>query len=597
MGIDDEDVRRVRDSSDIVAVISEHLALKRVGRRFTGLCPFHAEKTPSFSVNAEEGLYYCFGCGAKGDVITFVREIEHLDFVGAVERLAAKSGITLRYTTRNEGEGRKKRSRLIEAMGAAVDWYHQRLLEAPDAAPARSYLRMRGFDGELVRRYRLGWAPDDWDALCTALPLSRDVLQDAGLGFVNRRNRMQDAFRARVLFPIFDTQGEPVAIGGRVLPGSDDPAKYKNSSETAIYAKSKVLYGLNWAKAGIVEHDEAIVCEGYTDVIGMATAGLDRAVAPCGTALTEQHVRLLKRFASRVVLAFDADAAGQGAAERFYEWEQTHEIDVAVAALPPGRDPGDLAREDPEALRTAVAEAQPFLGFRVGRVLDGADLSSPEGRARTADRALAVIHEHPNPLVRDQYLMEVADRCRVDADQLRHRTPPPAAVRHRQPESAPGRAGPPPRLPDAIGSRPELEALRLVVHRPEEIGEVTDHFDVALFADPLAAAVFESLADGDPLHEVIESAPPEVGDVIQRLAVEDSDAAAIDVVAGLAWNAAGRALDAMEARARRDSDDLSVIRDTALLQGLREKVQPPEPEPHALDELLTWLTGQSEEQP
>jgi DNA primase len=596
MGIEDEDVRRVRDSADIVAVVSEHLALKRVGRRFTGLCPFHAEKSPSFSVNAEEGLYYCFGCGAKGDVITFVREIEHLDFVGSVEKLAAKAGMTLRYTTRNEGEGRKKRSQLIEAMEAAVDWYHTRLLESADAAPARSYLRNRGFDGELVRKYRLGWAPDDWDALCSALPHSRDVLKDAGLGFVNRLNRMQDAFRGRVLFPIFDTQGEPVALGGRILPGSEDPAKYKNSSETPIYAKSKVLYGLNWSKSEIVQQDEAIVCEGYTDVIGMATAGMERAVAPCGTALTEQHVRLLKRFTSKLVLAFDADAAGQGAAERLYEWEQTYEVDIFVAALPAGQDPGDLAREDPAALRTAVADAQPFLGFRVGRTLDAADMSSPEGRARAADRALSVIHEHPNPLVRDQYLMEVADRCRVDADQLRHRTPPPPSDRDqaRQPNDDPR---PPVRLPDVIRSRPELEALRLVVHRPDEIGKVTDRFDVALFADPLAAAVFEALADGDPLHDVIEAAPPEIADVIQRLGVEDTEAPAIDVIAGVAWLAADRALQDLQARARRNASDLSVLPDTARLQGLREKVQPPEPEPDALDELLTWLTEQAEEQP
>ena len=596
MAIEDEDVRRVRDSTDIVAVISEHLALKRVGRRFTGLCPFHSEKTPSFSVNHEEGLYYCFGCGAKGDVITFVREIEHLDFPGAVERLAARAGIALRYTTRNEGEGRKRRSELIEAMRAAVDWYHDRLLDSPDAAAARGYLRTRGFDGDLVRRYRLGWAPDGWDTLCSALPLAKDVLTDAGLGFVNRRNRMQDAFRARVLFPIFDPQGEPVALGGRVLPGSDDPAKYKNSSESPIYAKSKVLYGLNWAKAGIVEQDEAIVCEGYTDVIGMATAGLDRAVAPCGTALTEQHVGLLKRFASRVVLAFDADAAGQGAAERFYEWEQAHQVDVAVAALPPGQDPGDLAREDPDALRAAVAEAQPFLGFRVGRVLEAADLSSPEGRARAADRALAVIHEHPNPLVRDQYLMDVADRCRVDADQLRHRTPPAAPSRPEPPVTGNG-AAPEVRLPDAILSRPEVEALRLVVHRPEEIEKVTDQFDAALFGDPLAAAVFEALADGDPLHDVIAAAAPEIGDVIQRLSVEDTEAKAIDVVAVLALNAAGRMLERLEAQARRQSDDLSVMDDIAMVHGLREKVQLADPDPGALGELLTWLTGQAEEQP
>ena len=593
MGIEDEDVRRVRDSTDIVAVISEHLALKRVGRRFTGLCPFHAEKSPSFSVNAEEGLYYCFGCGAKGDVITFVREIEHLDFVGAVERLAAKSGVTLRYTNRNEGEGRKKRSELIEAMRLAVDWYHTRLLESPDAAAARSYLRTRGFDGDLVRRYRLGWAPDDWDALCAALPLSRDVLKDAGLGFVNRRNRMQDAFRARVLFPIFDTQGEPVAIGGRILPGSDDPAKYKNSSETPVYAKSKVLYGLNWAKAGIVEQDEAIVCEGYTDVIGMATAGLDRAVAPCGTALTEQHVRLLKRFASRVVLAFDADAAGQGAAERFYEWEQAHEVDVAVAALPPGRDPGDLAREDPDALRAAVANAQPFLGFRVDRVLGAADLSSPEGRARAADRALTVIHEHPNPLVRDQYIMEVADRCRVDADQLRQRTPPPAGAPSRV--TTPSAAGVrPAELSDAIRSRPELEALRHAVNNPEG---VADLLDICLFGEPLAADVFEALAGGDPLSEVIEAAPPEIADIIHRLSVEEPEGQPIEVVAKVVDLAAGRALDRMEAQTRQDPGDVMVLTEQAGLLALRAAVDVTDPDRAALDELLTWLTGQAEEQP
>ncbi len=244
MPIVDEDVERVRLASDLVDVVSKHVALRKVGRRWTGLCPFHAERTPSFSVNGEDGLYYCFGCQARGDVISFVRQVEQLDFVGAVEWLAARSGITLRYTTAGEGRERQRRKRLVEAMAAAVEWYHDRLLSSADAATARSYLRSRGYDGEMVRQYNLGWAPDEWDALSRALKLPDDVLRDSGLGFLNRRNRQQDAFRGRVLFPIFDVQGDPVAFGGRVLPGGDGP-KYKNSSDTPIYAKGRVLYGLD----------------------------------------------------------------------------------------------------------------------------------------------------------------------------------------------------------------------------------------------------------------------------------------------------------------------------------------------------------------
>ena len=381
MGIVDEDVVRVREASDMVAVISEHVQLKRVGSSWTGLCPFHSEKSGSLNVSAEKGVYYCFGCGAKGDVITFVREIEHLDFVGAVEVLAAKAGITLRYSDRDEGEGRKQRARLIDAMARAVEWYHQRLLSAPDAAKARGYLRERGLDGDVVRAYRIGWAPEGWDELARALKLPADVLTGAGLGFINSRGRQTDAFRGRVLFPIYDTAGDPVAFGGRVLPGGDGP-KYKNTAETAIYAKSKVLYGLNWAKGAIVAADEAIVCEGYTDVIGFAQAELPRAVATCGTALTEEHFRTLKSFAHRVVLAFDADAAGQNAAARFYEWERAYEIDVAVAACrPPASTRPTWPGPSPTRWPPAVAEATPFLGFRLDRVLDQATLATPEGRA------------------------------------------------------------------------------------------------------------------------------------------------------------------------------------------------------------------------
>jgi DNA primase len=298
-------------------------------------------------------------------------------------------------------------------MERAVEWYHQRLLNSPDAKAARDYLRSRGLAGDVARRFRIGWAPDDWDALSRALGAPPEMMRDCGLAFTNSRGRQQDSFRARVMFPIFKETGEPVAFGGRVLPGSSDPAKYKNSAESKIYAKSKTLYGLNWAKADVVKADEVVVCEGYTDVIGFHRIGFTRAVATCGTALTEDHVRLIKRFANRVVLAFDADAAGQGAAERFYEWEQKLAVQVKVARLSGGKDPGDLAGSDPQGLLDSVTGAEEFLAFRVRRSLEGQDTSTAEGRARAITRTTAIINEHPNDIVRRDYASQVASRLGI----------------------------------------------------------------------------------------------------------------------------------------------------------------------------------------
>ena len=371
------------------------------------------EKSGSFNVREETGRYKCFGCQAAGDVFTFVQEIEHLDFPGAVEHIAAKAGVQLTYTSTGQSKERARRKQLVDAMDQAVEWYHQRLLDDPDAHAARDYLRQRGLAGDVARQFKIGWAPDDWDALSRDLPVPPAVLQDIGLSFRNKRNKMQDSFRARVMFPIFSESGEALAFGGRVLPGSDDPAKYKNSAETAIYSKSKTLYGLNWAKADIAKSDQVVVCEGYTDVIGFHRAGVPRAVATCGTALTEEHVRLLKRYASKVVLAFDADAAGQGAAERFYEWEQKHAVEVSVARLPQGKDPGELAQSDPAALGASVTSSVPFLGFRLQRTLNARTADTPEQRARLAEEAMAVVNEHPNANVRKLYAGEVATQGRA----------------------------------------------------------------------------------------------------------------------------------------------------------------------------------------
>src|SRR3954470_6165553 len=421
MGILDDDVARVREATDIVALVSEHVALKRVGRRFQGLCPFHQEKTPSFSVSPEKGVWHCFGCQKSGDAITFVREVEHLDFVETIERLAGRANITLRYDDASFSEERKRKQRLHDAVSAAIDFYHQRLLESSEAGLARRYLRSRGFDGDAVRKFSLGWAPEGYEPLSSHLQkakFARQDIADAGLAFVNRANKLQDAIRGRLMFPIRDTRGDPVGFGGRILSG--DGPKYKNTAETPIYHKSRLLYGLNFAKGEIVGQGEVVICEGYTDVMAFALSGVPIAVATCGTALADEHFLTLKNLARKVVLAYDADNAGQAAAERCYQWEQRYEVQFQVADLDAGRDPADVWRDDPEALVTAVKGATPFLEFRIERLLGGSDLSSFEGRAHAGERAVAMIAEHPNELVRDQYVMRLADRLDVAPDRLRN---------------------------------------------------------------------------------------------------------------------------------------------------------------------------------
>ena len=518
MGILDDDVARVREATDLVALAGEHIALKRVGRRFMGLCPFHAEKTASFSVNPELGVYYCFGCQKSGDSITFIREIEHLDFVEAVERLAARAGITLRYDNVAVGKDRKRKERLSEVVGAAIAFYHRLLVEAPEGGPGRKHLRARNFDGDAARRFHLGWAPDAYDALSLHLQhegFERKDIEEAGLAFVNRVNKLQDQFRSRLMFPIYDSRGEPAGFGGRAL--GDQMPKYKNSPDTPVYQKSRLLYGLNWAKGEIVARGEVVICEGYTDVMAFVLAGTPNAVATCGTALADEHFQILKNLARKVVLAYDADSAGQAAAERWYQWEQAYEVQVQVADLPAGRDPGDLWKDDPAALKTAIERAAPFLQFRIDRLLAGADLRTLESKARTAEDAASIIASHPSELVRDQYVMKLAGMLDIDADRLR------AAVRagpRRRPARESRRGdetdAPPPR-PTQVDRR-ELDVLRWSIHRPEL---VVDWLDSSLFIDSAARSVFELLADSATFQEALDASDDSTRALLQRLANEE----------------------------------------------------------------------------
>src|ERR687897_733750 len=452
MGILDDDVARVRESTDLVALAGEHIALKRVGRRFMGLCPFHNEKTPSFSINPELGVYMFFGCQKSGDAITFIREVEHLDFVEAVERLAARAGITLRYDDVAVGKDRKRRERLSEVVAAAIVFYHRLLVEAPEGGSGRKHLRSRNFDGDAARRFQLGWAPDGFDALSVHLQregFERKDIQDAGLAFVNRANKLQDQFRSRLMFPIYDARGEPAGFGGR--------------------------------------------------------------------ALGDDHFQILKNLARKVVLAYDADSAGQAAAERWYQWEQAYEVQVQVADLPPGRDPGDLWKDDPAALTAAIERAAPFLQFRIDRLLAGADLRTLESKARTAEDAAAIVAAHPNELVRDQYVMKLAGMLDIDADQLR------AAVRagpRRRPARDARRAGevdtaaPPPAQVD----RRELDVLRWAIHRPDL---VADWLDASLFIDPAARSLFEFLVESPTFQEALDASDDSTRALLQRLANEE----------------------------------------------------------------------------
>lgn len=576
MGIVEDDIQKVRSSVTLSDLVGPYSQLRRTGRNQVGLCPFHSERSPSFSVNDETGRYMCFGCGAKGDVFTFVQQMEHLDFVGSVERIASKAGIELHYTSGAGNGERKHRKELLALMERAVDWYHTRLLESPDARAAREYLRERGLAGDVARSFRLGWAPDEWDGLSSSLGATPAMLTEAGLGFVNKAGRLQDSFRARVMFPIFDESGAAMAFGGRILPGSSDPAKYKNSSETPVYVKSRTLYGLNWAKGNVVKEDQVIVCEGYTDVIGFHRSGLTTAVATCGTALTEDHVKLMKRYARNVILAFDADAAGQGAADKFYAWEKKYDISVSVAQFPAGKDPGELANSDPQALVRAIKDAMPFLGFRLNRLFAAHPLRSPESRARLAGKAMELVNEHPDANVRRLYAGQVASHTGVSAADL-------VKVADRGGSAPVVVATPMQQATEGAG----FVALSLLIH---EWDTIAPWLIQELFPDDASREAFCAIAqaDGD-VHVALQSVRPDAGDIIERAAVYDIEADPLVESRALIAAAVRRELSR-----RRTGSDIEQIQNDRMVRNALEDLQKHDKASPAAVILLQWLAQVAE---
>ena len=589
MGIVAEDVRRVREQTDIVQLISEHTQLRKSGTQWMGLCPFHGENTPSFSVNYEMGVYHCFGCGESGDAIDYVQNKQHLDFAGAVEYLAAKANISLRYTDSNENEQRGRRKELLDLVQKAVDFYHDCLINRPDARPARDYLRSRGYDGEVARQFSLGWAPKEWDGLSKHLNTSNKNLEDAGLGALNKYNNQYDFFRDRIMFPIFNERGEAVAFGGRQLPDGELP-KYKNTSDRAkIYSKKETLYGLNWAKTEASKVSEIVVCEGYTDVIGAHLAGIERTVATCGTSMTEYHAKKLRRFAPRVVLAYDADKAGQAAAERVYGWEEQFELEFAVAELPEGSDPGDLARHDPAALRRAIEEAKPFLQFRIEQELKRGDLSTPEGRARTAANAGHLAMEHPNPMVSDPYIMQIADQCLVTPDQLRtllQNTVPQQSTKQKNAQIQDKQE----EVLHAQIPAVEKQALQFFLHRKDEI---EDYLMPVLFLSTAGQLIYKTLKEtkGD-LHAAREQTDESLSSVLLEIAAGDViDEDSLGILSRLLALAAKQKADELSSIARQEDsfddllEDINFLRrQTDVLSEAPQSIDPLEP-------LLEWFRG------
>jgi DNA primase len=416
--IRDEDIALVREKSPIADIVGEQLQLRNAGGgNLKGLCPFHEEKSPSFNVTPARGLFYCFGCGAGGDVIKFVQDVDHVDFTEAVERLAARAKVTLRYVegdrpgpARNPGQ----RARLIEAHAAATEFYAG-LLRSAEAQPARDFLTERGFDSVVAARYGCGYAPSEWDALTRHLlhrGFTAAELQLAGLAREGGRGGLIDRFHRRLLWPIRDVGGDVVGFGARRLFDDDRvEAKYLNTPETPIYKKSQLLYGLDMAKKDIARSHQAVVVEGYTDVMACHLAGVTTAVATCGTAFGSEHVALIRRllmdsdtFTGRVVFTFDGDAAGMRAAERAFGDDQKFMAQTFVAVEPNGLDPCELRQTSGDAaVRDLVAARIPLVEFVLRSTVARFDLDTAEGRTAAVGAGVPLVARIKDRALRDEY--------------------------------------------------------------------------------------------------------------------------------------------------------------------------------------------------
>jgi DNA primase len=492
----DDRVKLVKQANDIVDVVGGYLALRQVGRSFKGLCPFHDDHRPSFDVDPERQRYKCWSCGKYGDVLSFVQEFERLTFPEALELLARRANIRLEKN-QADPEKAQERARMLDAIRWAERLYHECYLDSSLAEEARKYLGQRGIKGETVRRYGIGFAPGTGEWLvqqAQTTGVSLEILE--GVGLIAKRTEgpgCYDRFRDRVQFPIRDVRGATVGFGGRILPSSPQlergAPKYYNSSATPLFNKSEVLYGLDLARHAAVKAGYLAVVEGYTDVLMAHQAGILQVVAPMGTALNAKHVQNLRRFVSRVVLVFDADAGGAGGVDRALEIFASHDIDLAIATLPEGLDPCDLiVRDGPEPFRLALESAVDALEFKLVQVLSGLTDGGVESRRRAVDAVLGIIALAPvlpgqagavkaqlmvNRIARRLALKEETIWARLSELRERRRAPQgqvPAQEVDAAPEKSQGPAAPEEReLLELLLAEPGLVATAAGAIRPVEI--------------------------------------------------------------------------------------------------------------------------------
>jgi DNA primase len=534
-----ESVEAVKNAVDMIDLVSGRTQLRKAGTEWRGRCPFHDERTPSFWVNPLEKVFYCFGCQAKGDAISFVKDTEALDYPAAVEWLAERYGVRLEFEESSPDADRRRleRERLLRLLDDAATFYERYLWHAEEAAPARAYLAERGITEETARLFRLGYAsaaPDRVVRAAQSKGFARPELERAGL--IQGR---ADRFRERMIFPLADARGKVRGFGARQMPGGRPP-KYLNTAEGPVFKKSEILYGLDRARGPIARQAAAIVVEGYTDVILLHQAGIENVVASMGTALTERQVTELRRLCSTVFLAFDADAAGQDASLRGMELALRAGLTVRVVNLPGGRDPADVALEDVEAFRTALDRADPYLTYRVHRALG-------EGGSRDDRymRVRALLAGAPASVERDDLVRIVADRLELSDDLAGGLT-----ARNGQPlERANRRRG---RLTPR--ERDERLFLGLCLEQPDIGKDLIDKLDVAHFSDAsqwqAATFIRRRIAGGDIAPEEADTWAPVIAELTALAAREVGSRA---VMEELFW----------KLQLRRTQDELKALQENA----------------------------------
>jgi DNA primase len=486
-------LEQVRAASDIVDVIGSYLPLKRAGANFVALCPFHKEKSPSFNVNPHRQIFHCFGCHKGGDVFTFVKDYENLDFPDAVRRLADRAKIPLE--TEQGGEARESRDikdKLLQIHEQITQRWQAALANDAAGQIARDYLAKRGVSADAVKLFRLGYAPDLWDDTVNwAKSKGHDAPLMEKAGLILRKeggDHYYDRFRGRLMFPICDEQGRVVGFSGRVLSGDEKTAKYVNSPETPIFTKSKVFFGLDKSKRAILDSGHAIICEGQLDLIACFMSGVQNIVAPQGTAFTADHARILKRYVEEVVLCFDSDNAGQNAAVRSLDHMLGSGLAVRVAVVPAPHDPDSFIKESGgDAFKQLVEEAKGFFDYYLDRLCATNDVTTDKGRLVVLRAMAEAVHKTGNGVLVDTYAQKTALRLGVSPESVRSefRKLSRAKPSSTAPEVAPAEATAPPQPPPV----PEYWLLKLLLVNDELVQWATEHLDPTWPSHPLVRQI------------------------------------------------------------------------------------------------------------